>query len=402
MELKPDGRYIIITDMHGNYEAFKKAFEDAIAKYGRLIDGFIFLGDYVCDYPWGYKVVELLTQIKEKYPVAAISGNREIGMVRKFYEATKNHFDENGHISIEQAEKLTGWSLETSMGAPLYDCCRMTKKQIEFLCNIPETQILENENDILFLKHKTPLLPDELAKLKSSPKRKILLVGHTHEAHNKVYDGIRHINPGAIALCDSGIPGAFYGVYERGKFILHQVEYDYDKVIAELRKNQVLYDKCENWGHWLEESILTGINAPTIYANEKKRLVNEFKSLNEKEAKTLIGLNIEEALVLAKTLLPILTLDDKPFSRNRYGNTNPHGKHLIIDTFIATDDGMVNIEGKNFITNDIDDESKINDNIQVNNNCEVPMKLIIALAKEYTDEYLKHANQYIIGKDRVR
>ena len=401
MELKPDGRYILISDIHGNYFALKKVVEDAISKYGKAIDGFIFLGDYACDFPWGNKVVELMMKLKEKYFFCAISGNREISMVHKFYDTTRDYYDANGHISLDLAEKLTGWSLETSMGAPLYDCCQMTKDQIEFLYSLPETEILENEREVILLKHKTPISPEEIKIIKNNNKKNFLILGHTHAAHDKTYDEIKHINPGAIALTDTGVQGAFYGVLERGKIILSMAEYDYDMVVSELRNNFILYDKCEQWGYLLEQSLLTGVNVPALYTSEKKRLIEAFKRLSEKEAQALIRLNYNQNIELARILLPILSIDEKPFSRNRYGNTNPYGEYIKIDVFTATDNGKVSIDSKKLITDDIDNNSKLTESILVGNNCNIPIQLINYLAREYVEEYLKYANQYVISKDRV-
>ena len=176
-EIDYNSNYIIISDIHGNYESFKAVLMDALMQYGlvddytnssitellnkakNIIKGFIFLGDYVGDYPFGSEIVHLMMKIKKNYEVYAIAGNRETGMAKKFYKATKDYY-KDGKIDLKEAERLTGWSLETSMGAPLLDFSRLTKDEIEFLVNLPDTILLENSKQIILLKHQMPLVKE--------------------------------------------------------------------------------------------------------------------------------------------------------------------------------------------------------------------------------------------------
>ena len=52
-------------------------------------------------------------------------------MLNTFYNAAKDNYS-GDKISLEEALKLTGWDLNTSMGVPLIDCCQLSKENIEF------------------------------------------------------------------------------------------------------------------------------------------------------------------------------------------------------------------------------------------------------------------------------
>ena len=403
-DINYNGNYVIMSDIHGNYEAFKAIIEDVIDTYGKSIDGFIFLGDYAGDYPNGREVVELMIKLNKKYKCYMVTGNRETGMLKKFYECTKNNF-KDGHISIEEAENLTGWSINTSMGAVLVDACKMTKEQIEFLIQMPETLILRNKKQTILLKHKTPLTKEEINLLERESKEFekkeiILLTGHTHDIHDKKYKNIRHFNPGAVALTDTGFPLAYYGVLNHGKILSKSVVYDYYKAISELEKNSILFEKCGQWGIPLRTSILTGINVTALYANERKRLIEVFQNLNYEYAKKIIESNKELSKKLAKELLQKLTIEERPFSIGRYGNTNPYGEHLEVNIYQSDEKGNINIIPKQIISDDIIPKEKL----PIRNNLPIPTELIDEIAMEYINGYLEYAiyGSYHINKNRWR
>lgn len=64
-------RYALISNIHGNMQAFNAVLEDA--KY-KSIDRYIFLGDYSMCLPYPNEVVELIRSIENKY---VIKGNQE-------------------------------------------------------------------------------------------------------------------------------------------------------------------------------------------------------------------------------------------------------------------------------------------------------------------------------------
>ena len=405
-KINQNGNYVIIADIHGNYIALEAVIEEAIKKYGKRLTGFIFLGDYICDYPNGRKVVEIMQELKKKYEFYAINGNRETGMLKKFYEATKDHY-KNGTISLEEASKLTGWSLDTSMGAPLIDCCRLTKDQVEFLLDLPESIVLDNGKQTFLLEHKTPLAKDKLAFLEEEAKKitdieqerdAILLTAHTHEQNNNKYGNIILFNPGSVGLTDEGYPGAYYGELNKIRLISQRIDYDYERAIQELEENEILFEKCDKWGEYLKLSIQTGFNVAVLYANERNRLTALFKSLQEEKAKRLLASDISFDEI--KKLLPMIDKKDKRFAINGYGNTNPYGGYLEMNLFRASDKGVVTIEKKKVYSEDVEPPLKKEEK----NKLDPPKELISKLARIYIEEYLnvdKTYGYYIIP-DRTK
>ncbi len=54
----------VLSDIHGNYIAFQKCLEYALVMGIRT---FIFLGDYLGEFPYPQKTMEILYSLKEKY-----------------------------------------------------------------------------------------------------------------------------------------------------------------------------------------------------------------------------------------------------------------------------------------------------------------------------------------------
>ena len=68
-------KYACLSDIHGNIEAFNACVKDAFQKG---IDGFIFLGDYVTDFPFENEVLDKIQEIEANYPCYIIKGNVDV------------------------------------------------------------------------------------------------------------------------------------------------------------------------------------------------------------------------------------------------------------------------------------------------------------------------------------
>ena len=64
----------VFSDIHGNYEAFKQCVDLVL---GRGIRTFIFLGDYLGEFPYPQKTMGLLYALKEAYTCFFVKGNKE-------------------------------------------------------------------------------------------------------------------------------------------------------------------------------------------------------------------------------------------------------------------------------------------------------------------------------------
>lgn len=291
-------RLITLGDIHGNIEALKSVIEDSINSYGNAIDGFVFLGDYVCDFLEGEECIQLMMKLREKYPVYAINGNRETGMAIPYKKA----LDDGKDIS---------WDIDSTMGAPLLSMRRMSDLSMDYIVSLDDKMILNFENaDSIYIQHKMPLSEDVKQQLKTM-KIKNILTAHTHESHIGVYDGFNLFNPGSVGLTDSGIRGADYGVmtYKNGYWLMEKrhVDYDYEKQIEHCKNNTLLMEKCKNWGKVLVASIQTGINVAALYMFEKNRIAKLY-SENPEMSK--------------------FSIEEIPFGIGRYGNVSPINTYL--------------------------------------------------------------------------
>lgn len=67
-------KYACFSDIHGNIEAFKACYNDALK---RGVNGFIFVGDYVTDFLNANEVINLIKEITSKYTCYIVKGNRD-------------------------------------------------------------------------------------------------------------------------------------------------------------------------------------------------------------------------------------------------------------------------------------------------------------------------------------
>ena len=64
----------VLSDIHGNHIAFGQCVEYVLA---RNINTFIFLGDYLGEFSYPQKTMEIIYALKEKYTCFFIRGNKE-------------------------------------------------------------------------------------------------------------------------------------------------------------------------------------------------------------------------------------------------------------------------------------------------------------------------------------
>ncbi|MCH5190434.1 MAG: metallophosphoesterase, partial [Oscillospiraceae bacterium] len=109
----------VISDIHSNYAAFESAF-NTIKKINP--DGIIFLGDYVTDFPYPQRTMEILYKSKSAYNCWFIRGNREDYLLQH----RKNSND--------------GWCHSSSVGSFLYTYENLTEDDLVFFSNMPICQ----------------------------------------------------------------------------------------------------------------------------------------------------------------------------------------------------------------------------------------------------------------------
>ena len=107
----------VLSDIHGNYIAFQKCLEYVL---GMGIRAFIFLGDYLGEFPYPQKTMEILYSLKEKYTCFFLQGNKEDYWISRKYD--KNCVWKNGNSTV---------------GAMKYCYKNLTDKDIGFFESLP-------------------------------------------------------------------------------------------------------------------------------------------------------------------------------------------------------------------------------------------------------------------------
>ena len=297
-------RYAIIGDIHGNYYALEAVINYILNDYGSELTGFIFTGDYVGDFVDGSKVVDLIEKLSKEYRTFIIKGNRETDQVGKYIEALNDGKEPN-------------WSLDSTMGAALVSCRELGRDRLNYLKSLPNSCIIYRyAQRPIFVKHKMPLTPSEIERVKKE--NMVVITGHTHEAHQETKDGITLFNPGSIGIPDDGIVAASYGIMESNDngdwtFTVHDVKYDIEKSLASLKSNSDLYKRCCGWGKALELSLITGVNCTSLYANEARRIASVYEKAKEN------GEQVSPKDIYYPTAI---------YNQNRYSNVNYDGSYL--------------------------------------------------------------------------
>lgn len=189
-------KIIVISDIHSNYAAFESAF-NTIERINP--DGIIFLGDYVTDFPYPQRTMNLLYKCRSAYKCWFIKGNREDYLLQ-------HHENSND-----------GWVYSSSVGSLLYTYEHLTEKDLEFFGRLPNClEIKIDDTPIITVCHGSPKSTTENILLNSSVQVKyvknikgnILLCGHSH--HRKIVS----VKDKKIVFCPSlGLPqdGEEYG-----------------------------------------------------------------------------------------------------------------------------------------------------------------------------------------------
>ncbi|HWT27327.1 MAG TPA: metallophosphoesterase family protein [Mobilitalea sp.] len=241
----------ILSDIHSNHIALRACLDYAL-NIG--VEHFLFLGDYISDCPYPQKTMEILYDMKQKYPCHFIRGNREDYML-------------NYHANGEK-----GWYYCSSCGSLIYTYENLTMKDLNFFDGLDIKGRIEIDGyPALSICHGSMTSSKELL-FKDEPNTiealqnldtELLICGHTHEQGTFEYGNRKVVNPGSV-----GVPMDSYGkaqfVILHGNQGIWQEEYlqlPYD-VKAELKefKESGLDWKAPMWTVLIKHNLITGIN----------------------------------------------------------------------------------------------------------------------------------------------
>jgi len=229
-------------------------------------------------------------------------------------------------------EKRVPWGIDTTMGAALLSCDRMTKDTLDYIAKMPDSLVVSFEGmSPIYLQHKMPLTTEKIEELKRIGCKDIL-TAHTHESHDNTYGDFHLMNPGSVGLPDNGIQGASYGVLtwrnQHWRMERQHISYDYEKQKKLIRESSTLMEHCKHWGYALIAAIDTGINVPALYMFEVKQIAKEYAENKDKE----------------KSFQHDISL-----GIGRYGNINPYRNYLESRIIIGDKIGALKFETDEFL-----------------------------------------------------
>lgn len=179
----------VLSDIHGNYIAFRQCVEYALA---RDINMFIFLGDYLGELPYPQKTMEYLYALQQKYTCYFVRGNRDEYWL---------NYQKGGEV---------GWSKGNSAsGALLYTYERLTAQDLDFFEGLPAKQVLTFPKlPSLTICHGSPNRVNEriepgnerVYEIMQNDCSSYILCGHTHVQREICYGKNVIWNPGAVGV----------------------------------------------------------------------------------------------------------------------------------------------------------------------------------------------------------
>lgn len=257
----------VMTDIHGNFEAFQTCVQYVLK---RNISSFIFLGDYVGEFSFPQKTMNLLYELKNRYSCTFIKGNKE----DYWLDSTR---------PIEQNWK----KYDSTTGSLYYTYHNLTQRDRDFFASLDIAKKVQfAEQEPITICHGSPFstrgkfIPDqkETFEIMDRCSTKLILCGHTHIQRTIQYGGKKVINPGAV-----GVP-----LYSSGKaqfLILHgttsgwqeefvSLTYDVEKEIDELHLadlNQI----APFWCRITEQLLRTGKHSHVSVLRKVMQLCQE-------------------------------------------------------------------------------------------------------------------------------
>jgi len=226
-------RVLVISDIHGNYDALK-----AVLNHAKRYDYVWVLGDLVDYGPEPHLVVDAIKNLK---PDVIIRGNHDHANA---FNADCGSAKELHDISVYTREYISRKYL--------------SREQVMWLRDLPIKVELELGGKSFYIVHASPLNPlhgylrltsisrerliemlrdHESGKLISSD---VVVVGHTHIYINEYLEGlgVKILNPGSVGQPRDGNPMPSYIILDLDRNIVenYRVKYEVEKVILKLKE----------------------------------------------------------------------------------------------------------------------------------------------------------------------
>lgn len=227
----------IISDIHGNIVAFEEVLKDA-KEQG--VEQYIVLGDMITDFVGTNQIID---KVRKLTPYV-IKGNREQYLLE--YDKTKNDKKWN--------------TLQNRSISCYYN--KLTKRNIEYIRNLPEQLVIEIEGMKIRAVHGSPYLISELIYFNTKKmdqvfedlKEDILVYGHNHRlADYEKRENKYVIQSGVVGMHNNKMNQSQYTILEiiRGKVIkIEHRNINYDiKLLGEILRKDEILKEARTWSN---------------------------------------------------------------------------------------------------------------------------------------------------------
>jgi putative phosphoesterase len=286
-------KYAIISDIHGNINAFKAILE---ATKKEDINAFIFTGDYYADFPFPNEVVNTMKDIQSKY---IIRGNKEEYLIDLH---NRNHDDwvhDQFNALYWNYNELSKENLEYLMKLPpRMDICDSKKliltHNVTNLIKDTKLDLLTSSNlvnkveeEFFEIQEYTNYINDLLAsdeKLKvilDSIEADVIVFGHTHVQWHVEINGKLLINAGSCGLPLDYRNTAAYTIMDikdnRISVMERRVDYDIDQLITSVKSSE-LYNEAKGWCDIILNEIYTAKDNVTFFFDHACEIAKNVKN----------------------------------------------------------------------------------------------------------------------------
>ena len=228
----------VLSDIHGNYVAFESCLEHALANGVTM---FCFLGDYLGEFPYPQKTMEILEQMRRQYRCVFLRGNKEDYWINRKNDT--NCEWKNGNHSVYNMKHN-------------YEC--LTADQIDLFASFPISARLQFEGCApVLLCHGAPqdnkrkLRPEDAGTNEAVDQceERYIVCGHTHVQQVIREDEKVVLNAGAVGVPLHSTKAQYLILEPDGrewKYEFASVAYDRERVIRELHESG-LWEKTPYW-----------------------------------------------------------------------------------------------------------------------------------------------------------
>lgn len=240
----------VLSDIHGNYVALKACLDVALAQG---IDTFVFLGDYVAEFPYPQRTLEILYEMRDKYTCYFIRGNKEDYWITRKYD--KDCIWRDGNHTV---------------GAMHYTYEHQTEKDISFYQSLKHCETIQIPGAAdLVICHGSPDSNTQKLQKDNEVTRKYLeesphpyiIYGHIHRQGIIECGRVKAINSGAVGVpAGSGGKTQFMILHQEGiewREEFYSLDYDRERVLKEIDESGLM-EIAPYWTRVTKKLIMDG------------------------------------------------------------------------------------------------------------------------------------------------